>query len=172
MSMSLFLLCIKIFFARILDVSLGTFRTLLVVKGKRLIASTIGFIEITVWFLIVREALNTTETSLWVAFAYAGGFATGTYLGGFISEKFIRGNFTVQVITENKDKLVKVLRDKGYGVSVINVKGKEEGKEKYILFIQINKHRFEQLRSIIKNIDSKAFIVVNETKYVQNGYIK
>ena len=137
MSMSLFLLCIKIFFARILDVSLGTFRTLLVVKGKRLIASTIGFIEITVWFLIVREALNTAETSLWVAFAYAGGFAAGTYLGGFISEKFIKGNFTVQVITENKDKLVKVLRDKGYGVSVINVK--EKKKERKIYFIYPNK---------------------------------
>lgn len=165
-------LCIKIFLVRILDVSLGTFRTILVVKGKRLIASIIGFIEVAIWFIVVKEALNTTETSLWIAIAYAGGFATGTYLGGFISEKFIKGNFTVQVITKNKNDMVAILRDEGYGVSVIDIKGKKEEEEKYILFIQINKNRFEQLRSIIKKIDNKAFIIVNETKYVQNGYIK
>ena len=32
--MAILILCVKIFFVRILDVSLGTFRTLLTVKGK------------------------------------------------------------------------------------------------------------------------------------------
>ena len=40
------LLCIKIFLVRILDVSLGTVRTIMTVKNKNLIASIIGFIEI------------------------------------------------------------------------------------------------------------------------------
>ncbi|MDD4036522.1 MAG: DUF5698 domain-containing protein [Bacilli bacterium] len=167
----LLMLCIKVFLVRILDVSLGTVRTILVVKGKRLIASLTGFIEVTIWFIVVKEALNTPETSLWIAVAYAGGFATGTYLGGFISEKFIKGNFTVQVITGKKDDMVKILRDEGYGVSVIDIRGKED-KEKYILFIQIDKKRFGHLRDTVKKIDSKAFIIVNETKYVQNGYFK
>ena len=39
------MLCVKIFFVRILDVSLGTLRTIITVKGKILVASLIGFIE-------------------------------------------------------------------------------------------------------------------------------
>lgn len=171
--MTLFLLCLKIFFVRIIDVSLGTVRTLITVKGRTLLASMVGFIEIFVWFVIVKEALNTTETSLWIAIAYSLGFATGTYIGGYLSDRFIKGNFGVQVVTSNNNhKLIDVLRSEGYAVSVIDVKGQDKANEKYMLFIEIQKNNFEHLKRLIHSIDKKAFIVVNETKYVQNGYIK
>ena len=99
--MQLFGLCIKIFFVRILDVSLGTLRTMITVKGKILYASMVGFIEIFVWFLVVKEALNTDQTSIWIAISYSLGFATGTYIVGLLSKKFISGNLSVQVITDN-----------------------------------------------------------------------
>lgn len=170
--MYLWVLCIKVFFARILDVSLGTVRTIITVKGNRLTASMVGFIEVLIWFVIVKEVLNTDENSVWLGIAYAGGFATGTYLGAFISEKYIAGNFGVQVITSNNSMdLVRALREVGYAVSVIDVKGKSEG-SKHLLFIEINKHALNHLRTVIKGIDPQAFIVVNETKFVQNGYIK
>ena len=51
-------MCMKIFFARLIDVSLGTFRTINTVKGRDLVASLIGLVEITVWFLIVKEAFK------------------------------------------------------------------------------------------------------------------
>ena len=57
-TMGTILLCIKIFFARILDVSISTIRTVFVLKGKTPIVAMLAFIEITIWFLIVREALN------------------------------------------------------------------------------------------------------------------
>ncbi len=171
--MTLFLLCLKIFFVRIIDVSLGTVRTLITVKGRTLLASCVGFIEVFVWFVIVKEALNTTETSLWIAIAYSLGFATGTYIGGYLSDRFIKGNFGVQVVTSNNNhKLIDVLRSEGYAVSVIDVKGQDKANEKYMLFIEIQKNNFEHLKKLIHSIDQKAFIVVNETKYVQNGYIK
>ena len=109
--MATLILCLKIFFVRILDVSLGTLRTMITVKGKNLYASLIGFFEILVWFLIVKEALNTDNTSIWVAISYALGFATGTYLGGILSSKFISGNLSLQIIT-NKLEIVNKLRDK------------------------------------------------------------
>ena len=83
------LMCVKIFCARLIDVSLGTFRTINTVKGKELSASLIGLVEITVWFLIVKEALNTDNNSIWIVIAYALGFSVGTYIGGKISKKFI-----------------------------------------------------------------------------------
>ena len=170
--MYLFLTCLKIFCARILDVSLGTVRTIVTVKGNRLFASLIGFFEVMIWYVIVKEVLNTPENSLWLGISYALGFATGTYIGSYISEKFISGNFGVQVITSNNSMaLVYALREAGYAVSVIDVRGKNEG-NKHLLFIEINKKSFNHLNKLIKEIDKEAFVVVNETKFVLNGYIK
>ena len=168
--MSLFLLCVKIFFARISDVSLGTIRTIFTVKGKDLYAAIIGFFEICIWFVIVREALNTDETSIFILLSYAAGYATGTYIGGIISNRVIKGTLSVQVITSNL-KIVDIIRKEGYGVSVMDIKGQDE-KEKYMLYIEVNNKSFVRLRNIISKHDNKAFVVVNETKFVQNGFIK
>lgn len=168
--MELLLLCLKIFFVRILDVSMGTLRTVITVKGKTLYASLVGFVEVFIWFLVVKEALNTNETSIWIAVAYSLGFATGTYIGGILSKKLIDGNLSVQVITSNLN-MVDNLRNEGYGVTVMDVEGKDKEVDKYMLFIQINKKSMTHLQKTIKNIDNSAFIVVNETKFIENGFI-
>lgn len=161
-------MCIKIFFARLVDVSLGTFRTINTVKGRDLIAASIGLVEITVWFLIVKEALNTTNNSVFIVISYALGFSVGTYIGGKISKRFIKSNLEVQVILSNKnDNVVEEIRKKGYGVTAIEVRGKDE---KYMLYIQIRNNSLESLKKLVKKLDNRAFIVVNETKYVENGY--
>ena len=171
--MELFLLCLKIFFARILDVSLGTLRTMITVKGKNLYASLVGFFEVLIWFIIVKEALNTDETSIWIAIFYALGFATGTYIGGILSKKFISGNLSVQIITDRAyPDMVNILRNEGYGVTVIDVEGKDTDKEKDMLFIEINNKSLNHLQKLVKQIDQDAFIVVNETKYVMNGFLE
>lgn len=168
--MALLFLCIKVFFVRIIDVSLGTVRTIVTVKDRKLLASFIGFIEVLVWFLVAKEAISTTSNSIWIAISYSLGFATGTYIGAFISSRYIKGNFGVQVITSNLE-LIKEIRNNGYAVSVMDVKGHEDN-DKYMLFIEIDKKDFKHLQLLIKKYDSKAFIVVNDTKYVQNGYFQ
>ena len=168
--MILLILCLKIFCARILDVSLGTIRMIMTIKEKSLFAALAGFCEVFIWFLIVKTALNTPETSLWIVIAYAGGYATGTFVGSKLSRKFISGNLGVQIITTKACNMVDALREKGYAVTVIDVKGKDNI-DKCMLFIEINKKLFDHLQKNIKEIDKNDFIVVNETKYVQNGFI-
>ena len=167
--MSLFLMCVKIFLARLIDVSLGTFRTINTVKGRDLVAALIGIVEITVWFLVVKEALNTENNSFWIVVSYALGFAVGTYIGGKISKIFIKSNLEVQVILSNKDdSIIEKIRKSGYGVTAIEVKGAKDAK--YMLYIQIRDNTLDKLKNIVRKLDNRAFIVVNETKYVENGY--
>lgn len=168
--MELLFLCLKIFFVRILDVTLGTFRTILTVKAKTWQASILGFCEVLIWFLVVKEALNTDIDSIWIAIFYSAGFATGTFLGGKLSQKFISGNSTLQVITKNR-KIIDVISGSGYGVTVIDAKGYNNSK-KYMLVIEVNNKNITDIKEIIKKLDKNAFIVVTETKLVQNGYIK
>ena len=172
--MATFILCLKIFFVRILDVSLGTLRTMITVKGKNLYASLIGFFEILVWFLIVKEALNTDNTSIWVAISYALGFATGTYLGGILSSKFISGNLSLQIIT-NKLEIVNKLRDEGYGVTVMDALGIDDSEEeligKYVTLESKNKQKVEwnKLRKAINTFLAKQRI--NEDKQLGPYFI-
>lgn len=168
--MELLFLCIKVFFVRITDVTMGTFRTILTVKAKPIQASMIGFIEVLIWFLVVKEALNTDSNSIFVAISYAGGFATGTFLGGKLSQKFISGNSSLQVITKNK-KIIDVISGSGYGITVIDAKGYNDAK-KYMLLIEVNNKNIGDVKNIIKKLDKQAFIIITETKLVQNGYIK
>ena len=144
--MELLLLCLKVFCARVVDVSMGTCRTIVTVKGKRIYASLIGFIEVLIWFTVVKEALNTDETSILIGIAYAGGFATGTYIGGWLSSTFIKGTFGVQVITSSKDdSMVDCLRKNGYAVSVINVEGQDKENKKYMLYLNSNHYYLRRL---------------------------
>lgn len=169
----LLLVCIKIFLARIIDVSLGSIRTILIVKGKSVSASLIAFLEVFIWFLIAKEALNTSYDSLLIPLFYAGGYATGTLIGTYISNNFVNGIVGLQVITKNKcAKMINELRLNGYGVSIVDLKNAYEGSKKEMLFIQVNKKSLKQVTRIIRSHDNNAFIIANETKYVQNGLIK
>ena len=168
--MELAILVLKIFFVRIIDVSLGTARTIIMIKGKSLMASIIGFIEVFIWFMIVREALNTSESGLIIAVSYSLGFATGTYIGSFLSSMFIEGTLGVEVITTNKD-LASIIRNEGYAVSEVDVKGQKDEK-KYMLIIEIKNKRLKDLKALINSKDKSAFVMVSETKLVQNGYFK
>lgn len=170
--MELFFMCLKIFLARIVDVSLGTVRTIMVVKGKNVYAALVGFLEVTIWFLIVKDALNNDFNSPWIVISYAAGFASGTCLGGLISSRFIKSKLNVQIIIDSeKNDLINILRDNGFAVSVVSAKGYNDS-NKLLLLVEIDNTRLEVLEELVKNYDKKAFIIVNETKYVQNGYFR
>lgn len=168
--MDIIILCIKIFFVRIIDVSLGTIRTIFTVKDKVLIASIIGFFEVLIWFLIVKDALNNSSNSLLIAFFYALGFSCGTYVGGYLANYFNKKTMiNVQVIIRDNSYIVDLLRKRGFAVSVLNVKGYNE-ERKLLLFSGINVSDFKLFKKIVTDNDSKAFIVVSDTKAVYNGY--
>ena len=52
------ILCATVFFGRVVDMSCGTMRTILTVKEKTALAALVGFFESFIWFVIVRQALN------------------------------------------------------------------------------------------------------------------
>lgn len=174
--MSFILLCLKIFFCRIIDVSMATFRTVITVKGKNNVAALIAFFECLIWFFVVREALNfeaaSFQESLCIALAYAGGFATGTYVGGALSKK-ITGNVEVQVVTSSKNvDMIKKIQENGFALTVTSSEATQFSGEKYILFSAIKSSKLDEFKKLIYELDEKAFVMVSEAKYLYNGFIK
>ncbi len=171
--MTLLFLCLKIFFARIIDVTLATLRTVYSVKGKTILAGLIGFIEATIWFIVVKEALNTDIQSPFIVISYAGGFATGSILGTFVSKKFVNSLIKVEVITTKATPAnVEKIRLEGFGVSVLDILDNNDDVDKKMLIVTLNSKHLDELKRILRHIDRNAFVVVNESKIVQNGFIK
>lgn len=166
--MNILFFCIKVFLARIFDVCLGAFRTVNIVKGNHVVAATIAFFEVLIWYAIAREVLNPDIISIFIPIAYAGGYSVGTYLGTFLSGKLSKGYLSAYIIsTVIKKKDLKKIKKSGFGVTIIN-----ETDNKLILLIQIDKNNIESLKESIEELDPDAFMIFNETKYLNNGFIK
>jgi len=167
------LLCAEIFFCRILDVSFGTLRMILTVREKSALAALVGFCEVFIWFLIVRQALNNTDSGFVVAISYAAGYATGTYVGGRIARKYMKTNLVIHVVTTKKDPaIVRAIQDAGFAVTVMSADASEYCGEKYMFISEIVGRRLEEYKKLIYSLDPMAFIMVQETKFVYNGFIK
>ncbi|MCI8497956.1 MAG: DUF2179 domain-containing protein [Bacilli bacterium] len=165
--MKTIILCLEVFFARMIDVGIGSVRTILLVKGKNFISMILAFIEILIWFFVAKQTLTSEETNLAIILSYAGGYAVGTYVGGLINKYFVRGTLTAFIVTslDNRD-MVDELKDSGYGVSVISVE-----ENKLVLLTEFKKKNLNKLKSTIKRIDDSAFIIINESLHVENGYM-
>lgn len=165
--------CLEIFFARIIDVSISTFRTMIMVKKKSFITPILAFCEVFIWFIAARKALNTEINSVMIPICYSLGYATGTYLGGYLSRKFIKNVNTIEVTTRrNNKKLINSLRSRGLGISIIELKNSYDKENKDLIKIEIKSKLTSETIKLIKELDDKAFIVVRDTKVVHNGFIR
>lgn len=158
-----------IFFARVTDVSLATIRTLMVVQGRRLQAALIGFFEVSIYVTALSKVVSSLDNPLNLL-SYALGFACGNYLGITIENKIALGNLAVQIILKisDKDQLIQELRDKGFGVTVIEGQGLEGTKE--ILNVAINRKDLETLKKKVYEHDKNAFITVNNINPISGGF--
>ncbi|NCC69462.1 MAG: DUF2179 domain-containing protein [Clostridia bacterium] len=67
-------------------------------------------------------------------------------------------------------EIIAAIRDAGYAVSVVEVLGSKFGEQKYMLFIEIESAKQKEIRRLIHKMDVKAFIMVQESRSVYNGY--
>ena len=114
-----------IFLLRIVDVSLATLRMLLAVRGIKMVAPIIGFFEVLVWVVAVGTVIQHLDSPLHLV-GYAGGFATGTFVGLLIEERMALGMASIRIVSRfGGVELAEALREQGYGVTEFSGQGKE-----------------------------------------------
>ena len=168
-TLSLFLLPVLVFLARILDVSIGTLRIIFVAKGLKYFAAVLGFFESLIWLLAVAQVMqNLTSWQTYVAFAL--GFAAGNYVGIVLEERIALGNLLIRVITRREaDDLVIVLRDKGYGVTSVDAEG-VEGPVK-LIFTIARRRNLAKILTIIKQYNPNAFYTIEDMRFVKEPFM-
>jgi uncharacterized protein YebE (UPF0316 family) len=112
-----------ILFARIIETTLETIRTVYVSKGHKYLASGIGVIKVGIWLLSTGLVL-TNLTNIWGIIAYIAGYGIGTLLGMEIEERITIGNVIVRIICpQDPATLIGQLRSLGYGITRIDGSG-------------------------------------------------
>lgn len=167
------LLYLIIFFAKIIEVSISTVRIVYINKGEKVKGAVLGFIEILIWLVVVSSVLNNITEDPIKVFIYAIAFSLGNFFGVTIESKIAVGLSSIQVVVgqEGGAILADILREQGYGVTIIEGKGKNES-IKNLLFIQLKRKKIPEATRLIKEHNPEAFITVNEIKTMFGGYIK
>ena len=157
-----------VFILKVIEAFTSTISTILIIDEKRIMGSILSFIQVIIWFIIIKIALE--NNTILIALVYALGYSIGSYLASFITTKYSKKKLLIQVIT-SKEEVFESLKNKGYSGSIVNATGLY-GSENYIIYSFINNKRKKEIINIINNIDKKAFISINQNKELINGYFK
>lgn len=162
------ILPLAIFFARVIDVSLGTMRIIFVAHGKRYLAPLFGFIEILVWIVAMGQIVKNLANPL-CYIAYAAGFAAGNYLGLTLEDKLAIGMLAVRIIlTQQADELAAKLREAGFGATLLPAYGVSG--QVGLIFTIVKRKDLERVVELIQQINPKAFYTVEEVRSANQGY--
>jgi uncharacterized protein YebE (UPF0316 family) len=158
---------ILIFLARITDVSVGTIRLILVSRGRKYLAPIAGFFEVLIWILVIGQIMqNLTNPVCYIA--YAGGFATGNFVGLLIAEKLSLGMVLIRVITPKPARdLLDRLRSKQYGVTAMDGQGANGPVQ--IVFTIVPRREVGAVIELVKVFNPHAFYSIEEVDSVERG---
>ncbi len=159
---------VLIFFARILDVSIGTMRIILISRGYRMIAPVLGFFEVIIWLIAMGEVMKHLH-SFYGYIVYGAGFATGNYVGMMLESKIAIGYQAIRIITTEKIvSLPLVLRQEGYGVTTI--KGMGAKGEVTVIFTIVPRKKIPHVLEMVEMLEPNAFITIEDVKSRTKGF--
>lgn len=161
------LIPVLIFLARIIDVSIGTVRIVYLIRGHKLLVAILGFAESIIWLVAVVQIMQNITNPLYYV-TFAGGFATGNYVGLFIEEKLAIGNSILRIITQREaSELVDKLNDAGFGVTHVDARGRTE--EVKIIYSVVKRDDVKRVLKIVKETNPRAFYTIEDVQFVREG---
>jgi uncharacterized protein YebE (UPF0316 family) len=163
----LVILTLVIFMARICDVTLSTLRIIYTSRGIKFLAPIIGFFEILIWLVAMTQIINNlTNPILYIA--YAGGFATGNFIGILIEEKMAIGTVIIRIITQ-KDavELIGFLKESGCGITYVDAQG-AMGPVK-IIFTIVKRKDIDKVLKLVRKCNPLAFFTIEDVRSVRKG---
>lgn len=160
-----------IFFARIIEVSMGTLRIILINKGYRKQGVILAFVEVMMWVFIASRVITGIAEYPLKGVIYSLGFAGGVYVGSKLESRLAFGKMLLQSISsiEKGKEVAQMLRNQNYAVTELLGKGKDT--ERMILMIYTNRKGKDSIIDKIRLIDEHAMVVAQDISTLKGGYI-
>jgi uncharacterized protein YebE (UPF0316 family) len=157
--------------AKVIEVSIGTMRVILISKGYRKPGTFLAIFEILLWVFIASKVIMGIAEYPIKGIMYSLGFALGIYFGSLLENRLAVGKVLIHVIcsTEDAQIIMKTLRDSGHGVTSIDAHGKDS--DRIVLMIFANRKNKSIIIDMIETMNPKALVVSNEVSILQGGYV-
>ena len=163
------LLGIVVFLARVVDVSMGTMRTISIVHGRTRLAFVLGFLEVSIWLMVISAVVNQVMTKPLLGIFYALGFSTGNVVGIKLEKRLAFGHIVFRVIsTCNGMKIADKLRDSGYAVTAFQGEGK--GGPVTMLYVVCRRRDLNDIIPLVKSIEADAFYITEQAGSVSKVF--
>lgn len=163
--MDIWLLGVIVFLARIVDVSVGTLRTISIIQGRTKIAFFLAFIETTVWLLVLSAVLPQVLSSPILGVFYAFGFASGNVVGILVEKRLAMGYINFRIITNKFVKeITALLREKGFAVTTFQGEGKDGIVTE--IYVAAERKNLPMLIKLVKEIEPDAFYIAEQAGIV------
>jgi uncharacterized protein YebE (UPF0316 family) len=165
------LVCLIICAAKIVEISIQSLKTCMMVKGQRLKAAGLGFIECAIWGLVISTIIGTLGDDLFLLLFYCIGYAAGLFLGSTIEGKIALGTSNLELIAndDSTKKIVEYLKENGRGYTVLDGYGSTE-KMNMIFIVLSRKETPKVLKEIRQCCDNKVFVVASDVSKYTGGY--
>jgi uncharacterized protein YebE (UPF0316 family) len=167
---NVFLAFLLIFCLRIIDVGLGTIRTVFILQGRKEIAAAIGFFEVTVFIFAISQVITGISHSWVLMLAYSGGFATGTYVGLVLEGKFAMGFAQLRIISRDRgEDIIQALWAAHHGATLVEGNGRQGPVD--LVFSIVPRKAIQSCVKLATAIDPDCFVAVSDSRYLARGYI-
>lgn len=154
-----------IFIARIIDVSIGTVRTIVTVQGRTVIAFCLAIVEISIWVTVAGTVINQIKDQPWLVIFYAFGYATGNVVGILVERRLAFGLMVLRVFSRDKGNVIaQALRDCGQAVTVFMGEGMHGPVAE--LYIACRRRDIKWILPEVKTRDPNAFYVLESARDV------
>ena len=165
------LVCLLVCAAKIVEITIQSLKTCMMVKGQRLKAAGLGFVECTIWGLVISTLISTLGNDLLLLVFYCVGYATGLFLGSTIENKIALGTSNLELIAndESTEKITKLLKEKNMGYTVFEGHGSTD-KMNMIFIVLPRRETPKVLKEIRSACDNKVFVVASEVSKYAGGY--
>ena len=141
------------------------------VKGQRLKAAGLGFLECTIWGLVISTIIGTLGDNLFLLLFYCVGYATGLFLGSTIENKIALGTSNLELIASEAStkRITAYLKAHNRGYTVFQGHGSKD-KMNMIFIVLPRRETPKVLREIRRVCDNKVFVVASEVSKYAGGY--
>jgi len=152
-------LALLIFGLRIVDVSLGTLRTISVVEGRLRLSVALGFFEVLIWITAVSQVIGGIKNNPLLLVAYAAGFAAGNAMGITLERRLAMGTSVVRIISmELGPEVAERLR--ALGQLVTTFVGEGSRGPRTLIYATCPRREVHRLIDAARAVDPRLFYVV------------
>lgn len=164
-------LCIVVCLAKIVEISIQSLKTVMMVKGERLKAALLGFIECLIWGLVIASMIAKLGGDYMLLVFYCVGYAAGLYIGAALEGKIALGTSNLELIAsdDSTKKITEYLKSNDRGYTVFEGQGSKE-KMNMIFIVLSRKETPKVLKEIRQCCDNKVFVVASDVSKYTGGY--